>query len=331
LRILVVTNMYPHEKDPAFGTFVMQQVDALRRRGQIVDVLHIEGHKSKLRYLTGAFEVFARTRRTSYDIVHAHYGLSGLPALFRFKTPLVITLHGSDALIGSVEPFLSKMVCKLADAVIVVSKGIAKRIPGEVIPCGIDLDRFTPGDRAAARAMLNLPTDRRLVLFPYNPSRKVKRYDLALAAIELLGLRDVACVTASGVRNEEMPFYYRAADVMLLCSESEGSPTSVKEALACNIPVVATNVGDVADIMGGIDGCKVCETSADSLAAGLRSALLRHGPPFDGRTAMRKYDRKSVTDDILRVYKDVIARRGSPTPPLRFSKPGGDQPRKKGR
>jgi teichuronic acid biosynthesis glycosyltransferase TuaC len=310
LRVLVVTNMYPYEGDPAFGTFVMQQVDHLRRAGQSVSVLHIRGHESKFRYLKAAVDVFAQTRRASYDVVHAHYGLSGVPALFRSRTPLVVTLHGSDALSGVVEPFVSQMVCKLADKVIVVSNEIRKRISGELIPCGIDLERFVPGDRVAARAKLNLPLNRRFILFPYDRHRKVKRFDLAQAAVDRLGARDVECLAVSRVRNEEMPWYYRASDAMILCSESEGSPTSVKEALACNIPVVSTNVGDVAEILRGIDGCELCEAAPEPLAVGLRR-VLNSQRAFNGRTAMRRYDHRQVVEALLRVYRSALEGRSA--------------------
>ena len=96
---------------------------------------------------------------------------------------------------------------------------------------------------------------------------------------------------------------------MVLCSESEGSPTSVKEALACNIPVVSTNVGDVADIMDGIEGCEICEAVPESLAAGLRRVLYRQGPAFESRAAMRKYDQRSVTDAVSGLYRAVLDRR----------------------
>jgi glycosyltransferase involved in cell wall biosynthesis len=310
LKVLLVTNMYPDRENPGRGTFVMEQVEALRHGGVGVDVLYVPGHRSKATYLTAAADVFARTRHGAYDVVHAHYGLSGVPALFRHRTPLVVTLHGSDALVGRVQPFISRVVCRLADAVIVVSKGIQARIPGDLIPCGIDLERFAPRDRGAARARLGLPAHRRIVLFPFDPARKVKRYELARAAIALLGDLDVECVTVSGIRNEEMPWYYSAADAMLLCSASEGSPTSVKESLACNVPVVSTDVGDVAQIMDGLDGCAICPDDAASLAAGLRRVLEPSGrPALDGRSAMQRYDQRRIARAIIDVYRRVVRAR----------------------
>jgi teichuronic acid biosynthesis glycosyltransferase TuaC len=306
LKVLFVTNMYPTIDDPGSGAFVRQQAEHLRKAGHQVDVLHIQSNRSRLKYLTAAAEVSARTRNISYDVVHAHYGLSGLPALFRHKTPLVITLHGSDALCGLVQPVISKMVCSFADAVVVVSKGIAARISGEVIPCGIDLEVFKPRDRTEGRIRLGLPVRGKLVLFPFDPSRKVKRYVLAQAAVNMLRDPDTQILTVCGKPYDEMPWYYSAADVMLLCSESEGSPTSIKEALACNIPVVSTDVGDVREIMEGIDGCEISAASAECLARALKRALdVRLRNSFEGRLSMMRYDQSRVVTALVKVYQGV--------------------------
>ncbi len=308
--MLFVTNMYPNRANPASGTFVWQQAEHLRKAGHQVDVLHIESGQSRLKYLTSLFDVLARTRRGSYDVVHAHYGLSGFPALFRYRTPLVITLHGSDALVGRLQPLISKTVCAFADAVIVVSKGIAARIAGEIIPCGIDMELFRPHDRTVARLRLGLPQHGKLVLFPFDRQRKIKRYPLAQAAIAALLDPEVHILTVCGKPNEDMPWYYSAADAMILCSESEGSPTSVKEALACNIPVISTDVGDVREIMDGIDGCEICPPSAESLAYSLRRALDRPvEKPFEGRLSMVRYDQSRVVEAIVKVYERLIHER----------------------
>jgi glycosyltransferase involved in cell wall biosynthesis len=307
LKVLFVTNMYPDADNPGAGAFVRQQAEHLRRAGHLVDILHIKSSRSRLKYLTSSFDVFARTRAMPYDVVHAHYGLSGFPALFRYRVPLVITLHGSDALIGHVQPFISKTVCSFADAVIVVSKAICKRITGDIIPCGIDMDVFSPRDKAAARARLGIPQCKKLVLFPFDPARKIKRYKLARAAVERLGDPNVDILTVYGKSNEEMPSYYSAADVMVLCSESEGSPTSVKEALACNVPVVSTNVGDVSEIMDGIDGCEMCDDDVESVAQSLKRVLGNGNErAFQGRSFMWRYEQSQVVAAVVKVYRRVI-------------------------
>jgi teichuronic acid biosynthesis glycosyltransferase TuaC len=309
LRILFVTNIYPHPGNPVSGPFVMDQAESIRRLGHCVDVLHIMGYKSKLKYIEAVFRVFSQTLRCRYDIVHAHYGLSGFPALFRWRTPLVITLRGSDALVGKIQPLISRLVCRFADEVIGVSQEIASRFPGKVIPSGLDLEKFRPYDKKSARSRLSLPLNKRFILFPFSPKRKVKRFDLAKRAVERLRSfgHDAELLVVSDVAHQEMPWYYSAADAMILCSDSEGSPNSVKEALACNLPVVSADVGAVREIMNGIPGTKICKQDVDALARGLNE-ILRQEPSFvfESRSAMFRYDQRRIAESIIEVYERVL-------------------------
>src|SRR2546425_4761646 len=303
--------MYPTPQRPDYGAFVWQQAEQLRRFGHTVDVVNILGFRSKLNYLKGAVDVLRKTRSTPYDIVHAHYGFTALPAWFRFHAPLVLTLHGSDLLGGHFERLCSWVIWRFADAVIVVSEEMRQRVPGIVIPCGVDLNQFRPYNRDEARARLGWPLDKYLILFPFDPRRRVKRYDLAKAAVERLteeGIR-AELVTVVGVENREMPWHYSAADAMILCSDWEGSPTSVKEALACNLPVVATNVGDIGEIMSGIAGTRICTQEISEIARSLREVLgvSRRGG-FDGRTAMTRYDETRTVERIVGLYRDAVRR-----------------------
>ena len=303
--------MYPTPQKPHYGAFVWQQAEQLRRLGHTVDVINILGFRSKLNYLKGVVDVLRKTSSTRYDIVHAHYGLTALPAWFRLRAPLVMTLHGSDVLGGHFERLCSWVSSRFSDAVIVVSEEMRQRIPGIVIPCGVDLNLFRPYSRDEARARLGWPLDKYLILFPFDPRRRVKRYDLAKGAVERLreeGIR-AELITVSGVENREMPWHYNAADAMILCSDWEGSPTSVKEALACNLPVVATNVGDIGEIMSGIAGTRICTQEISEIARSLREVLgvSRRGG-FDGRTAMTRYDETRTVEGIVGLYREVVRR-----------------------
>jgi glycosyltransferase involved in cell wall biosynthesis len=224
---------------------------------------------------------------------------------------MIVTLHGSDVLQGRFQRSVSKLVSALADSTIVVSSAIAARCPGTLIPCGVDLERFHPLDRATARLQLGLTAAGNYILFPFNPERRLKRHDIAAEAVALLkkeGL-NVSLVSVWSVPNEQMPLYYSAMDAMVLCSDTEGSPTSVKEALACNLPVVSTDVGDVRSLLRGIDGTEICEQRASSIAAGLRRVLDRTaGAVFDGRSAMSRYDQAATVDALLDVYNGVVRR-----------------------
>src|SRR5260370_8249459 len=152
-----------------------------------------------------------------------------MAAVFRSATPLVITLHGSDVLMGGLQRMISRLACRFANAAIAVSKQIAARVPGEIIPCGVDLNVFLPKEHADARKRLGLALDKKYVLFPFSPSRTVKRFDLASAAVNRLvahGL-NVELLTVSQVPNAEMPWYYTPAHPLILPSYSHCTPPSI--------------------------------------------------------------------------------------------------------
>ena len=309
MNILFVTNMYPNTDNLGAGTFVMHQAEYLKKLGHSVNILHILGYRSKFNYLKAVFDVFLETKKKKYDIVHAHYGLSGLPALFSWKTPVLVTLHGSDILVGIIQPMISHFVCKFSDGVITVSQKINSIINGYVIPCGVDLEVFKPYSQVESRYKLGLPLDKKIIIFPFDPQIKIKRYDLAEKVIKKLkanGLK-IDLLIVNKVSNDQMPIYYSASDAMILCSDSEGSPTSVKEALACNIPVISTNVGDVEEIMKDIPGTAICNSSIDSLAENLLFVLeYKKRNKFNGRSFIERYSQNNTILTLIEVYKNII-------------------------
>jgi len=315
LNILIVTAMYPHPGNEGYGAFVMQQVEQMRALGHSVEVLHFPGYRSKSEYVKAAASVFRQTRTRRYDILHAHYGVTGLATIFRNSVPLVISVHGSDGLVGRIEPFITRFTCKRADAVIVASATIAEKIPGTIIPCGVDLNAFFPIPKADARRRLSLSPERKYVLFPFDPARPVKRHAMAKAAVARLQqeVPEAELLVVWRAQNGEMPLYYSAADSMILCSSSEASPTSVKEALACNLPVVSTDVGDVREIMRGISGVELAQPSADALAAALQRVLQRDSSiAFDGRSSMQRYSQRETVEAVVRVYHRVLETQWKP-------------------
>jgi glycosyltransferase involved in cell wall biosynthesis len=308
-RVLVVTNMYPHEEMPSYGSFVHSQVEALRELGHEVEVFFFPGYRSRLQYFRACWQVWLRTRRKRYDVVHAHYGFSGVPALFSWRTPVVVTYHGSDVLVGLLQPLVSRMVSRLSDANIAVSAAIQQVVGGDYIPCGIDTRRYRPAPQAEARQQLGLNEDCRYVLFPFDPARWVKRHELAVAAVELLQVQglNVQLLTVHGVTNELMPLYYNAADVLVLTSRSEGSPTCIKEALACEVPVVSVDVGDAAHLLAGVTGSFVCPATPQGVAQGLRQALQVKRADHNGRDAMMRFDSEIVAQAVSAVYRRAIS------------------------
>jgi len=310
MRVLVLTNMYPHAKNPSLGIFVKQQVESVRNLGVDVDVLFVNGPESKLNYLRGTVDVARLVAAERYDLVHAHYVFSGYVARAQFRCPIVLTHHGIEALTGW-QRYLCKAITPLVDRVIAVSAQVKSVIGNpkiRVIPCGVDTELFRPGDVVASRRALGLPRDRKLILWAA-AMRPEKRLDRAQRAVALLQERlpEAELVVASGKAPPQIPIFMNACDALVLTSEAEGSPQVVKEAMACNLPVVSVDVGDVAEVIGRTSGCYIASKDPADIALKLEAAL-RQGQRTDGRDAIEHLSLANTASQIIDVYRDVTNR-----------------------
>lgn len=314
MHVLVVTNMYPTPDRPHFGTFVYDEVSALRQLGVDVEVVFVDGQRRTRNYAWGTARLAGRgLSRASYDLVHAHYPFSGLMARAQVRWPLVLTLHGIEVTFGWTAP-LARLAARLSDWVIVTAPHVLADLrfrPAHVsvIPCGIDLDLFAPGDGNQARTRLGLPLDRQIVVFvgEVRPEKQVHLLEGAVAALRAEGA-PVDLVIASGLPHDQVPQIMQAADVLGLVSRYEGSPMVIKEAMACNLPIVATDVGDVASVMGDTAGCFLCAPTVDSVTAQLRQALA-FGGRTNGRDRVRPLAALGTARQVLQVYETVARRR----------------------
>ncbi len=327
IRVLMVTGIYPTEQLPHLGTFIKSQVDSLIAAGLEVEVIHPKPGPVLLRYAVAAVQVFLKTLTGHFDVVHGHYGQWALIARMQWTTPTVISFLGTDllgwttpegrpskkeALITSISRWLSHRV----DAVIVKSEGMKKAAQTTstdtifVIPNGVDFELFRPIPRTEARAALGWDQDRYYILFGNDPKKPVKDFPLAQAAIERQHSGGVTTelVVAYGLPQTKLVQYINASNVLILSSVSEGSPNIVKEAMACNVPIVSTNVGDVRQVIGRTRGCSVCPRDPDALAAALEKAL-RNAEPTTGRTDIAHLDRSAVAKQVIAVYEKVISKR----------------------
>lgn len=312
MKILVVTNMYPTPETPASGTFVRDQVEALRKEGIDVDVLFIDGMKNKLNYLWGIFRLWSRLINGHYDLIHAHYVFSGLVARMQLLCPVVLTHHGYEVFM-TWERFPSRMITPLVNKVILVSqeqKAKLKREDAEIIPCGIDIDLFRPMPREEAQKRLNFSAENKkyvLALWAGALSRPEKRYDIVEQAIALLRERDpsVELVPVTGQPHEKIPLYMNACDALVLVSDGEGSPVVIKEAMACNLPIVSVPAGDVPDIIGDTGGCYICTQEPADVAEKLSLALNYPGRT-SGRQRVMDMDHSAVARRIIRLYRDIL-------------------------
>ena len=312
MKVLVFTHMYPSPQHPEHGIFVEQQVASLRREGIQVDVLHVDTKKSKWLYLWSFLPLTRQVLTHHYDLVHAHYVFSGVVARSQFRYPVVLTHHGPEALSGWQAP-LCRLMSKLVDRTIVVSQEIKAAIGVEsavVIPCGVDFDLFQPRDQRACREKLGLPGDRKLVLFVGRYTERRKRFDIVQDAVGRLrnGGVDVELVLSYTEPYDKVPLYMNACDVLVLPSESEGSPQVVKEAMACNLPVVSVAVGDVPDILEGVEWCYVCPRDPVIIADRLKLILERR-ERTNGRARSERYELSSIARRIVEVYVETLAHR----------------------
>lgn len=308
MKVLAVTSIYPVDRDPGLGAFVATQIDSLRRQGVTVDVVFLDVTRSKWELLCGIGEVRRKVRTGGYDLAHAHFGYNGVPLALQGRIPFAVSFCGTDLASPKLRP-ISRWVSRRAAACIVKSSEMKAHldVPSHVIPNGIDMDRFHPISRVRARRALGLPEKGRFALFVSNPAREEKRYDLAdraLAAVRGSG-RSVEPLVVYNRPHEELPTYMNAADLLLLTSSREGSPNVVKEAMACNLPIVSTDVGDVREVIGETDNCVLTTASPDDIARGIES-VLDSSRRTNGREAIEPLSADAVGKRVLDIYRRVL-------------------------
>ena len=326
-RVLMVTGVYPTKQNPHSGTFIKSQADSLLAAGLEIELHHPKSGPSLLRYVTATAQVFLKTLTGYFDVVHAHYGLWCLIARMQWTTPVVgsflgddllgtVTANGGYSKKGAFVARVSHWLCRYLDAVIVKSEGMKAALRQQdkvyVIPNGVDFDLFRPLPRVEVRAALGWDLDRYYVLFGNDSAIPVKNFPLAQAAIECLRTRglDAELVVAKGLPQTTVVQYINACNALILPSIAEGSPNIVKETMACNVPVVATNVGDVAQVIGRTQGCSVCDSNPEALAAGLEQALLHRGPTT-GRRDIQHLDSATVAQQVIAVYTQVTQKKAT--------------------
>jgi glycosyltransferase involved in cell wall biosynthesis len=308
MRALVVTNMYPSPEHPAFGSFVRDQVDALRRISGIeVEVFAFRGASGAGRYASAAQELRRVHGHERFDVVHAHFGLSAWPALAVSADRRAVTLHGTD-LVHPRSRLISSAAFPFLDLVAAVSQPLLDAVPRwairraitAVLPAGVDIRRFKPIARAEARAALGLAPDESYFLFPADPRRPEKRYDRARAvagATRLLVLRDV--------EPSDVPLWVNAVNAVLVPSEREGFGIAALEALACDVPVLATPVGIAPTALEGIVGT-LCEPfDAERWRAALEPHLAEADPRIEGRRSAERFSTDRMAAEVVAAWRSL--------------------------
>ena len=305
LRILIVANYNPGH----FSPFVIEQMESLRKIGVEIDTYGIVG-KGLLGYLGNIVGIRKKIREFHPDLIHAHYGLSGLCANLQREVPVVTTYHGSDIHSGGWILKLSQIAMRLSVYNIFVSKKLLEMsgYKGDnacVLSCGIDLETIKSIPRDEARRMLGLGGGK-FVLFSSRFDNEVKNYPLAKAAMELVP--EATLIELKGYDRQQVNWLMNACDVQLTTSWRESGPLVVKEAMACGTPIVSVDVGDVKETFGSTSGCYLAEYDAEDIASKIRLALAFKGKT-NGRERIEelRLDNRIIAQRLLELYLQFAA------------------------
>ena len=286
----------------------VHQADTLRELGHEVDLFFIRG-RGLTGYLAAVPGIRRKIKDGRYDIIHAHYSLSAFAVSMAGMHRMVVSLAGSDVMGSSLLLPVTRLFCRFRwRKVIVKTDAMKARLRcGDisVIPNGVDMRLFAPAPKREARELLGLP-DKKIVLFAADPSREEKNYPLAQEAVRRMGRDDAMLLPVHGVPHDRMPLYYNAADVLILTSLWEGSVNSVKEAMACNLPVVSTDVGDVRSNTAGLEGYYITAPDAAEMGQRLNDAIDLK-VPVKGRERVTELqlDSASVARRLIEIYNSV--------------------------
>jgi teichuronic acid biosynthesis glycosyltransferase TuaC len=328
VKVLWLTNMWPDEQRPWYGSFVYSQAMSISKLGVDLELLYIPGYQSAARYASGAAEIVRRSLRADWDVVHAHFGHSGVIGRLQLRAPLVLSYCGDDLLgtpgddgvptaksLAIARAFAQ--LSRFSAATITKSEEMERRLPARcrarnyVVPNGVDLDFWRPVPRLQARADLDWPQQKKVVLFVGNPKEPRKNFTLAEEVVRSINQRGIPVDlrVAWAVEPSALPLWMSASDVLLFPSFAEGSPNVVKEAMAMELPVVAAPVGDVPERLDGVTGGFVVERTVDAMAGAVEAALVDQRSSAL-REAVAKLEVSVIAGRVVEIYEQVLSRPG---------------------
>jgi glycosyltransferase involved in cell wall biosynthesis len=312
VRALVVSNMLADGAHPERGRFVRDQVDALRRLdGCSVELFEFPPGAGAL--VRAARDLRSRYSGERFDVVHAHFGLTAWPALAVRADSRALTVHGTDVRHPRTR-VATRAVLPAIGLIAAVSEALVQEIPGrrareraQVLPCGVDMERFKALSRAQARLELGLDPHEPYVLFPADPARPEKRYDRAVALAGAVGAR---LLTLGGVEPQRVPLYVNASNAVLVPSEREGFGLAALEALACDVPVLATPVGVHPQALDGLTGTLCAPFELERWLAALAPHVADPDPRVAGRSRAERFSAARMAERVASAWRSLVAEAG---------------------
>lgn len=312
MKVLIVCSRREYASFTGFvAPFIYEQVEELRKIGIECDYYLVSGGKRG--YFKAIKEIRSIVKRTAPDVLHAHYGLCGIIANCQRAIPVVTTYHGSD-INNRKNYFYSSLSMMLSKRNIVVSKPLFDKISfkkkARIIPCGVNSSFLAPMDKIIARRNLGWSQEGNYILFSKEFYNEAKNYPLAKSAVDLYNERHstepkAELIEFIGFSREQVLWLYNAVNCVIMTSNQEGSPQFIKEAMACNCPIVSVDVGDVKHVISGVDGCYLAERDAESLANKLDLAMV-YGKTGAREKVQKEFDASVVAGKVIDVYNEVI-------------------------
>lgn len=317
-----VLHVIPYHPSPSSYIFAKRQVNDLIKQGVHCETFYLKARLNPFSLLKQWFNYRKVVREFSPDLIHAHYGT--ITAYFTtrmIQKPFVVSLHGSDVnktkdisvLRERLGKYMTYQAVKKATKLICVSEKLKQKLKHSqekvyVLANGIDTSVFKRIDREEAKRELQLELATNYIFF--NASNPIiKRLDIAEKVIELLKEVQVKLLMLEGsVLPDDIPLYLNAASVLLLCSDSEGSPMVVKEAMACGLPIVSVDVGDVKERIAEVENCYIVPQDPQKIAWQIRE-MLRNGNPYtNGLETLigQGLDSASVTNRLIQIYGEAL-------------------------
>ena len=302
MRILIIASGNSSQVSP----FVKEQAESIIKQGISVDFFLIRG-KGVFGYLKNYFFLLKKIKSEKYDLLHAHYGLSGLLATLQFYVPVIITFHGSDVNMKKNYLF-SRIASRLSTNNIFVHKNLPERLKifrktVNIIPCGFNNNLFFPIPKNKARNMLDWKKSTHYIVFSSAFDNKIKNVQLAKLAIS--NINNCKLIELKGYEKEQINLILNASDLLLVTSLSETGPIIVKEALACNCPVLSTDVGDVKNLIQNVQNCYISSFNPEDIKKKINLILLNN-KRANGKQAVKKFKLEYISYKVMDVYKSTL-------------------------
>lgn len=318
MKVLEVSRYKTNFKDHQLP-FVTEQGEALQAAGCEVEFFLIKGN-----YFGQLAALKKKIAEFKPDIIHAHYGLSAITAELQSEVPVVTTFHNGETHSWYVNMLTSLMSLR-AKHVIYVAEHIHellyfKHKNFSILPCGVSLEDCVITPKGEARRLLGWSDDRKYIMFGGAITNLRKGYPLLKEALKILGRNDIEVVEMKGLSRADCVLRMCASDVFALPTKNEGSPQALKEAMACNCPIVATDVADIRYLLGNLSGHYLLENRGKSFAfweGNEKSAtelanLLERAIAFSARTNGRErivelgYTNELVAQRIISIYENIL-------------------------